>query len=144
MVAGFERIEGELARIMRTLEPELDGTGISAANLVWGFLMRTSARNALRGRVDAIREDAISAEVALKVADETTLYAVVTRESVRELGLFPGREAVALIKAPFVLIARADDARAPPRATRSAGPWSGASRAGSTPSSRSTSAAARR
>jgi molybdate transport system regulatory protein len=29
---------------------------------------------------------------------------------VRELGLFPGREAVALIKAPFVLIARAEDA----------------------------------
>jgi molybdate transport system regulatory protein len=51
----------------------------------------------------------ISAEVALEVAKETTLYAVVTRESVRELGLFPGREAVALIKAPFVLIARADD-----------------------------------
>jgi molybdate transport system regulatory protein len=110
VVAGFERIEGELARIMRSLEPELSGTGISAANLVWSFLMRTSARNALRGTVDAILEDAISAEVALKVADATTIYAIVTRESVRELGLFPGREAVALIKAPFVLVARPDDA----------------------------------
>jgi molybdate transport system regulatory protein len=110
VVAGFERVEGELGRLMRTLEPELDGTGISATNLVWGFLMRTSARNALRGTIAAIREDQISAEVALAVVGETTLYAVVTRESVRELGLFPGREAVALIKAPFVLIARAEDA----------------------------------
>jgi molybdate transport system regulatory protein len=110
VVAGFERIEGELARVMRALEPELDGTGISPANLVWGFLMRTSARNALRGTISTIREDGISAEVALEVADETTVYAVVTRESVRELGLFPGREAVALIKAPFVLIARPDNA----------------------------------
>jgi molybdate transport system regulatory protein len=109
VVAGFERIEGELSRLMRALEPELDGTGISAANLVWSFLMRTSARNALRGTISTIREDEISAEVALEVAKETTLYAVVTRESVRELGLFPGREAVALIKAPFVLVARADD-----------------------------------
>ncbi len=111
VVAAFARVEGELARIMRTLEPELDETGISAANLVWGFMMRTSARNALRGRVAAIREDAISAEVALEVADQTTLYAVVTRESVRELGLFPGREAVALVKAPFVIITPADDAQ---------------------------------
>ena len=111
VVAGFERIEGELARVMRTLEPELGATGISAANLVWGFMMRTSARNALRGRIAAIREDAISAEVALEVADATTLYAVVTRESLRELGLFPGREAIALIKAPFVLIAHADEAQ---------------------------------
>ena len=110
VVAGFERVEGELGRLMRTLEPQLDGTGISATNLVWGFLMRTSARNALRGTIVAIREDEISAEVALAVAEATTLYAVVTRESVRELGLFAGREAVALIKAPFVMIARADDA----------------------------------
>jgi molybdate transport system regulatory protein len=49
--------------------------------------------------------------VALKVADETTLYAVLTRESVHELGLFPGREAIALIKASFVLIARAEEAQ---------------------------------
>ncbi len=111
VVAGFERIDGELARLMRTLEPELGDTGISPANLVWGFMMRTSARNALRGRIAAIREDAISAEVALEVAADTTLYAVVTRESLRELGLFPGREAVALIKAPFVLIAPADEAQ---------------------------------
>ena len=34
-----------------------------------------------------------------------------TRESLRELGLFPGREVIALIKAPFVIIARADDAQ---------------------------------
>jgi molybdate transport system regulatory protein len=111
VIAGFERIEGELARVMRTLEPELRDTGIAANALVWGFMMRTSARNALRGRIAAIREDAISAEVALEVAEATTLYAVVTRDSLRELGLFPGREAIALIKAPFVIIARADEAQ---------------------------------
>jgi molybdate transport system regulatory protein len=48
VVTGFERIDGELTRLMRTLEPELNGTGISAANLVCSFLMRTSPQRAQR------------------------------------------------------------------------------------------------
>jgi molybdate transport system regulatory protein len=110
VIAGFERIEGGLARAMRALEPELEETGIVTTSLVWGFMMRTSARNALRGTIVSIREDGISAEVALEVAEGTTLYAVVTRDSLCELGLLPGHEAIALIKAPFVIIARAEDA----------------------------------
>jgi molybdate transport system regulatory protein len=110
VIAGFERIEGGLARAMRALEPELEETGIATTSLVWGFMMRTSARNALRGTIVSIREDGISAEVELEVAEGTTLYAVVTRDSLCELGLLPGHEAIALIKAPFVIIARAEDA----------------------------------
>jgi molybdate transport system regulatory protein len=95
---------------MRALEPELGVTGIATTSLVWGFMMRTSARNALRGTIVSIREDAISAEVALEVAEGTTLYAVVTRDSLCELGLLLGQHAIALIKAPFVIIARAEEA----------------------------------
>jgi molybdate transport system regulatory protein len=110
VIAAFERIEGGLGRAMRALEPELEGTGIATTSLVWGFMMRTSARNALRGTIVSIREDAISAEVALEVAEGTTLYAVVTRDSLCELGLLLGQHAIALIKAPFVIIARAEEA----------------------------------
>ena len=78
---------------------------------MWGFFMRTSARNALRGTVTAIADGAVNAEVALAVSDRTTVTAIITRDSVRELGLFPGREATALIKAPFVMLAPADEAR---------------------------------
>jgi len=111
LVETFHRLEGELARAFQSLEPELDGTGISATSLMWGFFMRTSARNALRGTVTAIADGAVNAEVALAVSDTTTLTAIITRDSVRELGLFPGREATALIKAPFVILAPADEAR---------------------------------
>jgi molybdate transport system regulatory protein len=67
--------------------------------------MRTSARNALRGTILAIQSDTLSAEVAVAVSDDTTIYALLTSESVRSLGLCVGREAIVLIKAPFVLIA---------------------------------------
>ncbi|PWC31858.1 TOBE domain-containing protein [Azospirillum sp. TSO22-1] len=111
LVETFHRLEGELARAFHALEPELTGTGLSAANLMWGFFMRTSARNALRGSVAAVTDGAVNAEVALRVSDRTTLTAVITRDSVRDLGLFPGREATALIKAPFVILAPAGEAR---------------------------------
>ena len=111
LVETFHRLEGELARAFQALEPDLSGTGLSAASLMWGFFMRTSARNALRGTVTAIADGAVNAEVALALSDRTTVIAIITRDSVRDLGLFPGREATALIKAPFVMLAPADDAR---------------------------------
>lgn len=111
LIETFHRLEGELARAFHALEPELSGTGLSAANLMWGFFMRTSARNTLRGTVTAVTDGAVNAEVTLALSERTTLTAVVTRDSVRDLGLFPGREATALIKAPFVILAPADEAR---------------------------------
>lgn len=105
VIEAFHRLEAEMARVLRTLEPALAGTGISPINLVSGFLMKTSARNALRGTVTAIRADAIAAEVAVAVSAETTIHALITNDSVRELGLCAGRGAVVLIKAPFVMVA---------------------------------------
>jgi molybdate transport system regulatory protein len=108
VIEAFHRLEAEMTRVLRTLEPELAGTGISPINLVSGFLMKTSARNALRGTVTGIVADAITAEVAVSVAADTTIYALITNDSVRDLGLCAGRDAIVLIKAPFVLIAPGD------------------------------------
>jgi molybdate transport system regulatory protein len=105
VIRAFRKLEAEMARAARAVEPELVGTGISPLNLVSGLLMRTSARNALRGTVTDIVSDALNAEVAVTVSDEATIYALVTTESLRELGLCVGRDAVVLIKAPFVIVA---------------------------------------
>lgn len=105
VIAAFGRLEAEMARVFRSLEPDLAGTGISPFNIVSGFFMKTSARNALRGVITAIVSDTLSAEVAVAVSDENTIYALLTSESVRSLGLCVGREAIVLIKAPFVMIA---------------------------------------
>lgn len=106
LIEAFHRMEAELARVLRMIEPELSGTGLTPLNLMSGFLMKTSARNALRGTIARITRDVLSAEVAVQVSGETTIHASLTMESVKELGLVEGREAVVLIKAPFVMLAR--------------------------------------
>ena len=67
--------------------------------------MKTSARNALRGVVEAVTDGAVNAEVILRVGEATRVVAVITRPSVEALGLAPGREAIALIKSSFVILA---------------------------------------
>ena len=72
--------------------------------------MRTSARNALPGIVKAINQGPIAAEVELEIAPGVTICAIVTKRSIAALDLKPGRQATALIKSNFVLLARDVDA----------------------------------
>jgi molybdopterin-binding protein len=65
-----------------------------------------SARNQLRCGVSSIIVDGIMAEVRLEVGDQE-LVAVITRSSAERLGLQPGVEALAIIKATEVMIGRA-------------------------------------
>src|SRR5262245_45645459 len=118
VVEALTRLEGELSRALNGLEPQLRDGGIAMANLVPGFMLRTSARNTLRGVITRIRADAVSAEVFLEVAANATVRSLITRRSVDELGLCPGREALALIKAPLISIAPARDAKSPSSANR--------------------------
>lgn len=111
VIETFHRLEGELARMLGAIDAELVGSGIAVNSLISGFFMRTSARNALRGKISAVTDGAVNAEVALTVSDQVTLTAIITRDSVRELGLVPGREATALIKSSFLILAPADQAR---------------------------------
>lgn len=109
VIEAFGRLEAEMAQVLRALEPDLAGTGVTPLNLVSGLLMKTSARNALRGKITAITSDTLNAEVAVSVSSNTTIHAIVTTGSVTELGLCVGRDAVVLIKAPFVIIAPGDN-----------------------------------
>jgi molybdate transport system regulatory protein len=58
--------------------------------------------------VERVKQGAVNAEVTLRIADGVEITAVVTRESASELGLEPGRQAIALIKSSFVILARGD------------------------------------
>jgi molybdate transport system regulatory protein len=49
----------------------------------------------------------LSCEVELALGPSTSIFAEVTRRSVETLGLHVGREAMALIKAPFVSVVAA-------------------------------------
>lgn len=66
--------------------------------------MKVSARNVFKGRVSQVEEGAVNAEVALTLPGGEQLVAVVTMESIRNLGIAVGKEAIALIKAPWVML----------------------------------------
>jgi molybdate transport system regulatory protein len=78
------------------------------ASLNWSLGMKTSARNALRGVVETITDGAVNAEVTLRISPQIAIVAIITRDSVADLELAPGREAVALIKSSLVILAPGD------------------------------------
>ncbi len=105
VIEAYDKLEAEMARALRSVEPDLAGSGVKPIDLMSGFFMRTSARNALRGTITGMDSGALACEVAVEVSPETTIYALVTKSSVEELGLCVGRSAIVLVKAPFVMIA---------------------------------------
>ncbi len=66
--------------------------------------MKTSARNQFVGKVVAVRRGAVNDEIELAIAGDERIVATVTRESTESLGLAPGREAFALVKASSVIL----------------------------------------
>jgi molybdopterin-binding protein len=65
-----------------------------------------SARNRFRGIVREVKVDGLLAQVDIDVNEPSRVVAVITRESLEELGLRPGMEAVAVVKATSVMVQR--------------------------------------
>jgi molybdopterin-binding protein len=68
-------------------------------------IITLSGRNQLRGIVQEVRVEGLLAQVRLRVGDQT-LTAIITRDAVEELRLRRGDEALAVIKATEVMVAR--------------------------------------
>ncbi|MDE3011556.1 MAG: TOBE domain-containing protein [Pseudomonadota bacterium] len=66
--------------------------------------MKISARNAFPGKVVSVRTGALNAEVDFSTAGGDHLVAIVSNESVQNLGLAAGVAATALVKASSVMI----------------------------------------
>jgi len=108
----------QLIRTYRLLEAEhrrfvdhLGRLGEAAAedlNVMRRFMIKTSARNKLFGRVANVRGGAVNDEVTLELAGGQHVVATITHESVETLELKTGAEAFALIKASSVLIGLPD------------------------------------
>ncbi|MBA3792407.1 MAG: TOBE domain-containing protein [Actinomycetota bacterium] len=65
--------------------------------------MQISARNRLPGTVVEVTKGEAAAKVTLQVGDNHVV-ALITRESADELGLEPGKQVTALVKATDVMI----------------------------------------
>ncbi|MCO7988066.1 TOBE domain-containing protein [Escherichia fergusonii] len=70
--------------------------------------MAVSARNQLIGTISALALGAVNDEVELTLAGGAKLVAIVTRRNQLALGLKKGKEAIALIKAPWVTLVSED------------------------------------
>ena len=63
-----------------------------------------SARNRFRGVVREVAVEGLLAQVELDVTQPVRVVAVITRDAVDELGLKPGLEATAVVKATSVMV----------------------------------------
>ncbi len=70
--------------------------------------MITSARNQLTGTVTAITAGAVNDEIEITLPNGKALVATITHSSVENLNLKPGGEAIAFIKAPWVILTATD------------------------------------
>lgn len=66
--------------------------------------MSVSARNVFKGKISALVDGAVNAEVELTLPGGDRIVAIVTEGSVKSLGLAVGKEAVAYVKAPWVML----------------------------------------
>ena len=80
-------------------------TAVPGVPGVPGVIVALSGRNQLRGYVDEVRVQGLLAQVRLLIGDQA-LTAIITRDAVDELKLRRGDDALAIVKATEVMIAR--------------------------------------
>jgi molybdopterin-binding protein len=68
--------------------------------------MRISARNQLKGRIVEVRRGATTAHVRIDIGGGVIVTSSITNEAVDELALAAGDEAIAVIKASDVMVAK--------------------------------------
>lgn len=103
LVATFRAVQEENARFLELVNRRV-GDAAGDLRILGRLTMMTSARNHYSGKVTRVRKGAVNDEVELELRGGDRIVAVVTRESTENLGLKPGREAIALIKASWVIV----------------------------------------
>jgi len=68
-------------------------------------MMQLSARNVLKGKVKKVTLGAVNSEVVIELPGGAEIVSVITKSSAERLGLAPGVEAYAVIKASNVMVA---------------------------------------
>jgi molybdopterin-binding protein len=104
---GHHRITEE--EVERLLGPGAPGPARRPPGGAPGVIVAISGRNQLRGYVEEVRVEGLLAQVRLRIGSQA-LTAVITRDAVEQLKLRRGDEALAVVKATEVMIAREADA----------------------------------
>ena len=70
--------------------------------------MKLSARNMLQGIVKEIKQGSVKDELIIELPNGLEITSIITKSSVKNLGLEKGKEAYAVIKASNVMVATED------------------------------------
>ena len=68
--------------------------------------MRLSARNQIKGRIVEVRKGSTTSHVRIDIGNGVVITSSITNEAVDDLGLAAGDEAIAVIKASDVIVAK--------------------------------------
>jgi molybdopterin-binding protein len=68
--------------------------------------MKLSARNQLKGKVVEVRKGTTTAHVRIDIGNGVVITSSITNEAVDDLGLRVGDEAIAVIKASDMMVAK--------------------------------------
>ena len=68
--------------------------------------MKLSARNQVKGKIVEVRKGATTSHVRLDIGNGVVITSSITNEAVDDLGLKNGDEAIAVIKASDVMVAK--------------------------------------
>jgi molybdopterin-binding protein len=66
--------------------------------------MQISARNMLKGKVKKVTAGAVNNEIIVEIAGGAEVVSIITKTSSDKLGLKPGKDVYAIIKASNVII----------------------------------------
>ncbi|MBM3111988.1 TOBE domain-containing protein [Pseudomonas sp. P66] len=94
----YQRLQALQAQILEAAEDASD------LDLLGRLMLRTSARNQLQGRVQAIQAEGQYDRICLALAGDLNIEALITRDSTQRLELAPGATVIALIKAGWLTL----------------------------------------
>ena len=67
--------------------------------------MQTSARNLLNATVKSVTHGAVNSEIVVALPDGQEIVSIITKSSAERLGLEPGKDVQAVVKASNVMLA---------------------------------------
>jgi molybdate transport system regulatory protein len=115
LIAFYRALELEYQNALEKLTGNLDQNGVpdiaGFRQVLKRMSMKTSARNQFAGPIVAVKEGVVDAEVTIRLDPELELTAIVTRESAENLGLAPGRDVLAFVKASSILLVAGEEGR---------------------------------
>ena len=108
LIAFYRALEQESQAALARLSSRLTQAGAPDVaefrQVLRKLSMKTSARNQFGGPIGAIRSGPVESEVTLRLGPSLELTAIVTNESVQNLGLAEGREVMAFVKASSIVL----------------------------------------